>query len=343
MRALFDIVHPAHVHFYRHLHDRLVREGHEVHVVAREKDVTRALLEAFEMPHEVVGRPRRDSIGQAIELIGRDLHLARECIRFKPDVVLTRNPAGVHAARMTRTLGIFDTDNGTSAGRHFAIARPFADIITSPACLGEDYGAKHRPFPSYKPLAFLHPNHFEADPAVRDEIGVAADEPYAIVRLVAMSASHDHGESGLGLDLLPSLVEKLSARMRVFVSGEAALPDGYDDHRLRIRPERMLDAIAEASLLVGDSGSMVGEAAVLGVPTLFVGSFAGRLAFLDDLEHRWGLCQQTQLVDAGALWSLVEPLVEPSTKDEWQRRRRDMLTEMVDVSEWYWNLLDEVV
>ncbi len=343
MRALFDIVHPAHVHFYRHLHDRLRDEGHEVRVIARDKDVTCDLLDAFEMPHEVVGRPRSNSLGQAAELIGRDFQLARECIRFKPDVVLTRNPAGVQAARLTRTLGIFDTDNGTSAGRHFAMARPFADIITSPACIGEDYGDKHRRFPSYKPLAFLHPNHFHGDPSVRSDLGVGADEPYAIVRLVAMSASHDHGESGLTVDALPLVVQRLSALMRVFVSGEAALPEGYEALRLSIRAERMLDAVSQASLLIGDSGSMVGEAGVLGVPTLFVGSFAGRLAFLDDLEHRWGLCRQTQLVDAESLWAQVAPLTEHGIKDVWQARRTEMLGEMVDVSDWYWNLLDEVV
>ena len=35
LRALFDIVHPAHVHFYRNLHPRLTAAGHECRVLAR--------------------------------------------------------------------------------------------------------------------------------------------------------------------------------------------------------------------------------------------------------------------------------------------------------------------
>ena len=34
MRVLFDIVHPAHVHFFKYLHADLVAEGHETLVIA---------------------------------------------------------------------------------------------------------------------------------------------------------------------------------------------------------------------------------------------------------------------------------------------------------------------
>ncbi len=56
VRVLFDIVHPAHVHFFKYLHADLVAEGHETLVIAREKDVTLALLDEYQHPvHD--GRP----------------------------------------------------------------------------------------------------------------------------------------------------------------------------------------------------------------------------------------------------------------------------------------------
>ena len=101
VRVLFDIVHPAHVHFFKYLHADLVAEGHETLVIAREKDVTLALLDEYQIPYTTVGRSgRTDRVGQARELIERDLTLYRAARRFRPDFVLTRNPAGVQVARL---------------------------------------------------------------------------------------------------------------------------------------------------------------------------------------------------------------------------------------------------
>ncbi len=43
MKLLIDIVHPAHVHFYRPLINELEEQGAEVAVVSRTKDVTNDL------------------------------------------------------------------------------------------------------------------------------------------------------------------------------------------------------------------------------------------------------------------------------------------------------------
>lgn len=51
MRVLVDIGHPGHVHFYKHAIWELQARGHEVLVSAREKDVTRALLDHYGFPY----------------------------------------------------------------------------------------------------------------------------------------------------------------------------------------------------------------------------------------------------------------------------------------------------
>ena len=101
MRVMIDVVHPAHVHFYRNLRSELVARGDEVLVVSRDKDVTLALLDHFGIEHVPVGRASHGSIvGHGLELARRDLALVRLGRRFRPDIVLTRNPAGVQAARV---------------------------------------------------------------------------------------------------------------------------------------------------------------------------------------------------------------------------------------------------
>ena len=344
MRVLFDIVHPAHVHFYNHLYHRLIAEGHECVVIARDKDVTLALLDAYGIPYQAHGRPRPGRAAQAAELASRDWTLFRAGRKLHPDVVLARNPAGMHAARMLRAIGVFDTDNGTSAGIHFRMAAPFAHVITTPACFTEDFGAKHRRFPGYKALAFLHPDHFTPDSAAAyASLGIPEDEQFYIVRFVAMDASHDHHETGLDLQNARKLVDMLRERGHVFVSAEGALPAEFEDYKMRIPPERMHDVLAYASLIVGDSGSMVGEAAVLGTPNIFYGSFAGRLEYLNDLEARFDLSRSYRPEQAAEMIAEADRLTRGDEKAHWAEHRTKMLEECVDVSAWYHDLVFELV
>jgi predicted glycosyltransferase len=344
MRVLFDIVHPAHVHFYKYLHAQLQSEGHETAVVAREKDVTLALLDAYNIPYTSIGKSgHKGRAGQAQELIERDWALYRAARAFHPDVILTRNPAGVQVARVMRNVtGVFDTDDGKAAGIHFRSAAPFANIITTPDCMNEHYGKKHRPYPSYKALAYLHPDRFTPDPGVRALLGVG-DEPYAIVRFVEMSASHDRDESGMGTADKRKVIELLRERGRVFVSCEGEMSAEYEPLRFSVPPHLMHDALAQAWICVGDSQTMAAEAALLGVPSLRCSSFVGRLAYLEELEHRYKLLESFKPEDADRLLDRLAEL-EPGAELDASRdeRREKMLTEKVELTGWYRHLLDDL-
>ena len=41
MRVLIDILHPAHVHFFRNFHAEMEGRGHQVCITARDKDRSR--------------------------------------------------------------------------------------------------------------------------------------------------------------------------------------------------------------------------------------------------------------------------------------------------------------
>ena len=57
-----------------------------------------------------------------------------------------------------------------------------------------------------------------------------------------------------------------------------------------MRPDMVIhDAMAFASLLVGDSQSMAAESAILGVPSVRLSSWAGRIPYLVEIEERYGL------------------------------------------------------
>jgi predicted glycosyltransferase len=337
MKVLFDIVHPAHVHFFKHMLTGLAKRGHETRIVAREKDVTTALLDRLGFSYETVGRSGKKSLfGMGSELLRRDLVLARVARSFKPDMIVTRNPAGAQTGRLLGIPAIFDTDDGKAAGIHFWSAAPFAHVITTPDCTDEDYGRRHVKYPGYQQTAYLHPNHFTPDRSVLQALGVAPGERYFIVRFVAMVASHDIGEGGLSNADKRALIAKLQARGRVFLSSEDQLPPDLLPLKFPLPPDRLHDALAFADLLVGDSQTVAAEAAVLGTPSLRVSSWTGRLAYLTELEKRYGLTFAYHPKKADELMAHVDRwLAEPSLRQSLRPQHQRLLTDKVDMAEWF--------
>lgn len=341
MKVLFDVVHPAHVHFFKHVIRTLEARGHQTRVVAREKDVTTGLLDRLGIPYEVVGRSgKKNYVAQAAELLTRDAALMRIARDFKPDAIATRNPAGAQAGRFLGIPSVFDTDNGRSAGIHFWSAAPFAHIITTPRCLDEDYGRRHVKYPGYKQSAYLHPHHFTPDPQVRAELGVAPGERFFIVRIVANVASHDGGESGISADANRTLIAKLRERGRVFITAEGELPAEHAGLRFPLPPDRLHDALAFADLLVSDSGTVAAEAAVLGTPNLHLSTWAGRLSYLEEYEHRYGLMYAFKHDKVSDFMAQLDRwLAEPNLRQLLAAGHQRLLRENVDVAEWFTNFL----
>lgn len=347
MRVLFDIVHPAHVHFYRHLHDSLRADGHETLIVARDKEVTLPLLDAFGMPYEWTGHAgAKSTLARAAELVTRDVVLTRWARRFRPDVVLTRNPAGVHAGRLVGAWTVYDSVDGRAAGVHFQLGAPLAHVITSPNWLDEDYGPRHRRYRGPKELAYLHPSWFRPDPGVRDELGVGADEPLFVLRFVANDAIHDADTVGLTEAQRVALVERLSGLGRVVVSAEGDLPAALEPHRHRLPPERIHHVLAAADLFVGDSGSMAAEAGVLGTPALRLSSWVGPVkGYLGRMERDYGLVRcfspETRSGFDAALDEVLADL--PAAKAAARDAAARLVADCDDVTAWYRALVEELV
>ena len=346
MRILLDIVHPAHVHFFRHLRDVLHERGHTTHVVAREKDVTLELLAAYDIPYETVGRAGdKGMAGQAWELLRRDGRLLRRIRSLKIDLVLTRNPSGAQAAWLARIPSVFDTDDGTAVGIHYRAAAPFATIITTPDSIGEDLGPKHRVYAGYKALAYLHPNYFTPDPSIREELGLDDGRPLFVVRFVALQASHDRHISGLGDDSRRAVVQRLSEAGHVLISSEAGgLSPDMQKYAMKIAPHRMHDLLAAADLCVGDSQTVAIEAGLLGTPAIRLSSFSGRVQTLQEPEDRYGLLWNYRPGEEAAFMDHIERALADleGIKAAVAAGRERMLADKIDVTAWYADLVEEV-
>jgi predicted glycosyltransferase len=337
MRIIFDIVHPAHVHFFKHIVWGLQKNGHQAVIIARDKDVTLELLDHYGFKYLTVGRSgRKNRCYQLWELLHRDWIIWRVAKKFKPHIIFTRNPAGVQVARLTGAVGIFDTDDGLAAGIHFRTAAPFASIITTPDCLEEDFGSKHIKYPGYKQNAYLHPDHFKPNPEVLKILKVEPDQKYFLVRFVEMVASHDTAESGLSHDVKARIIGHLTRFGRVFISSEGRLPEKWRSMQIKIPPHMIHDVIAFATFCVGDSQTMAAEAAMLGTPNLRISTFAGRISYLEEIEHRYGLTFGFHPNEVDRFFKKLREFLQGSnTFEHVQASYERLIREKCNVAQWF--------
>ena len=98
-----------------------------------------------------------------------------------------------------------------------------------------------------------------------------------------------------------------------------------------ILPSRMHDAIAFSSLLFGESATMSSEAAMLGVPTIFIDN-TGRY-YTDEQEGLYKLVfnyKESDNDQQSALSKAIEIAKDIDSKEIWEKRRAKMLSEKID-------------
>ena len=80
---------------------------------------------------------------------------------------------------------------------------------------------------------------------------------------------------------------------------------------------------------------MTAEAAVLGTPAIRCNSFVGKISYLEELEHKYGLTygflpsEKDKMLD-----KISELLSMKNLSIEWHKRRRQMLSEKLDLTSW---------
>ena len=333
---LFDMVHPADFHFFVPMIDEVQRRGDRAVVATRHKDVLVDLADEAGLAQVVVSSAgSRSRVREAKELSTRVGRLCSMIRREGVDLVMTRNPSGALAARLMRIPSMFDTDDGPAVGLLYWAAAIPATVITSPASGDVDYGRKHQAYRGFKETASLRPDRFVPDAALVRGAGPDPSGPYSLVRAVAMEATHDHGEDGLDDRTLRRVVELLSPVGPVWISSERHLPVDLERQRLPKSGASFRHVVAMAQVLVGDSQTTAAEAAILGVPSLRLSSWAGRLPYLVDLEGR-GMTQAFLPEHRERFLQRLEAMTHDldAERDDLRLRRDQLLAETVDVADW---------
>jgi uncharacterized protein len=340
MRILIGISHPKHVYMFKNLIQKMEDNGHEIKVVAVEKEITEYLLKQFQIPYELIGINQDSLLKKILNLPIWEYKTLMIANKFKPDIFIGQAlPNLAHVSAIMRKPFIVFEDTEHVRNLH-KIVLPFADAVVTPNCYRNDLGKKQIRFDGYFELAYLHPNYFQPNPGILKELGLDYKNRYIILRFVSWEAIHDIGQYGLDFDTKIKLVKNLEPYGKIFISSEKELPPDLEKYRIRLPAKDMHNFMYYATFLFGESATMSSECAVMGVPSIFI-DFEGR-GYTDEEEEKYGLIYRfsTQKQDQKrAFEKAIQLLEKPDLKNEWVKKRERLLNDNIDVTQFMIDLV----
>jgi predicted glycosyltransferase len=369
LKLLIDLGHPAHFHIFRNLATELQRHGHTILFTCREKECTVDLLKANKLNFISFGKPFTTTAGKIRGLVLFNYRIFRVLRNFKPN--LTLGHSSIYAAQMSWLLGIPHISvEDTGNMEQIRLYKPFTKAILVPDSFHLNLGKKQIRYAGNHELAYLHPKRFTPDrswqlavpfsnfafhrshfqfpiseSAVRSsELAVGSHDgighaksgiryDFVVLRFVAWHASHDKGHHGISEENKRKAIAAFSRFGQVFISSEGPLPEDLETYRLQVPPEKLHDVIASASLVYGESATVASEAALLGVPAIYLDNI-GR-CYTREEEDKYGLVfnfTESEEDQEKSILKGVELLSTPGIKEEWQKRRQKMLSDKIDVT-----------
>jgi predicted glycosyltransferase len=328
MKILIDIGHPAHVHYFKNFTKIMSDQGHRILVTSRNKEIEHHLLKQYKIAFKSRGKGKNTLIGKAIYYFIAISVIYRHAKIFCPDLFISfGSPYAAITSKLFSKPHIVFNDTEHAKLSHL-LTDSFSNIILTPSCYKRNLGDKQIQFNGYMELCYLHYNYFIPDPKIYCALDLKKKEKYIIMRFVSWNANHDIGHSGLNFEMKKKIVQTLSKYVRLFISSEGAFSDDFNQYKINIPPEKMHDALAYATLFIGEGATMASECAVLGTAAIYVNSLTA--GTLEEQEH-YGLINGFRN-SRGVLDRALELLKMPNLKKECKIRRQKMLINKIDVT-----------
>lgn len=337
-KYLYLISHPAHFHMFKFSLKELKKKGHEVIIVIRPKDILEQLCINYGLRYiKIKNRPKKYGLfGLALALINKDFEMLRIINEQKPDLLIASDGS---VARVGFIKGIpsfeFSEDDAKAIKLYAITSYTFFTKIISPRIVDAWLWTKKKiAYDGYQKLAYLHPHQFSPSLEVKNKY-INVDK-YFILRFSALNAYHDFGIKGFYESLIMDIIARLSTYGKVYISSEKPLTPNLQKYALNINPLDIHHVLAFATMLIGDSQSMSGESAILGVPSIRYSSFVGKLSVLEELEHKYRLTFGFKPGNADEMLQKIDEILRiEDIKKEFSIRREKMLDDKIDVTAFF--------
>ena len=303
MKIWFDADNGPHALIMKPLADHLVNQGHEVRFTARDRTSTCQLLDLFGLEYTVVGREYRSGLsGKVAGTLGRGWQLFRTMKSWHPDVSFGHSSRALPIASWLMgvpTLTMYDYEWINSS-----LFNLFCSRILLPKAIGKtrvrEAGIRANKVKFYNGLKEeLYVAGRKLEPGDMQELGLKSEKVKILLRPPATTAHYHNPESEKLLDrLLTILLPREDVQIIVIPRTPDQLNLFPTDRGAEIIvPQRVFDGpgmIAACDMVISGGGTMVREAAVLGVPAYSY--FRGQTGNVD----KW-------LQDEGRLVLLTSP------------------------------------
>ncbi|MFZ0006366.1 MAG: DUF354 domain-containing protein [Methanoregula sp.] len=338
--------HPAHVHFFKNTIINLKKDGHEVKITARNKEVTLALLKAYGFDYENRGEMYTGMLTKAFGMIKIDLKLLNIARKFKPDILVgVHNPYVAHVGTVLRKPVIIFTDTENVKIASY-LTYPFVQAIVTPVFFKEPINLKkHVMIHGIKEIAYLHPKYFTPDPKVLEDLGLLPGEKFIILRFISWGASHDTDLHGIRKGSEKELIQKLAPYGKIFITSEKPLVGDLDKYRVNLSPEKIHSLLYYAHMYIGEGGTMAAEGGILGTPAIHIesnsagiatGETCGNFLMLRDIYDLIYFYPTQEM----ALNKAVEILNRPHAKEDWRKKQEKLWSDMIDVTSWLTDFIE---
>ena len=335
-RIYIDLNHPADFHLFKGLIRKLQEEGWKVGITARDKDCLHSLLQEARIPFRSRGRGSSGRRGKYLSAPRVLWLLFFRMLWFRPALSLSlSSPYLILASRLVGVPSVCYDDTDINPRIHPFIA--MAGCVLSPENYRVHFHRRHFRLPLMKELAYLDPG----DPGEREGL---------FVRLARGDSIH-HGEGSAGLpELAMEMIRELSEKHPVWLSQE--IPPGQEiPAGLRggvmagagiagtgqtgtgIRSCGIYSVHSELErcrVFWGNSATMAAEAAVLGIPAVFVSD--EKFCYIEELEER-GLLFHFPLSRYADSFRKLEALLEEPSPGPYPDRARRLREEKLDTGD----------
>lgn len=341
MRVLFNMAHPAQVHFFSNAIKILENKGHKCKITTINKDVSLNLLGSYGFDYEVVGSSKPSLFSKATELVKIESRLLRIAGSFKPDL-LVGGSGNAYVAHVGTLIGkpsiIFDNSE------HAKIEHFLTDFFVTAICTSSSYtkylGKKHVIYNGYHELAYLHPNYFTPNQSILNEIGLSPEDIYIVLRFVRWDADHDIGQHGIKNKI--RFVKDLEKYGKVLITSEGRLDPELEDYKMKVSPEKLHDLLYYSTLYVGEGATTASECAVLGTHAIYVNTL--RVGYTDEQEQKYGLVynfSDSKSLEIEAFNKAIELLENENLREEGKRKRKKLLADKIDVTKFIVNYIEQ--
>lgn len=306
--------------------------GDQILFTSREKDMTIQLLREYKLPYVSFGKAKKGIVGKLLGMLEFNFKLFKVARRFKPDYLLSHGSFyAAHVSAILRKPHISFEDTGNM--EQIVLYKPFTEAILVSDSFSKRFGKRTVVYPGYHELAYLHPKRFTANPEVLRSYGFHPGEKLILLRFVSWAATHDINHAGMTMELKIQAAKTFSRYGRVLITSEAKLPPELEEYQIKINPVDIFHFMAHCSLVFGESATMASEAAVLGVPAIYIDSTSRD--YTQEQEKKYGLVfnfSETEGDIKKAIQKGEEVLAHPEGRSKFAEGHKRLLTDKIDVT-----------